>query len=40
MILTKEVETSIQSSVDFKDYLQGLRSYLGNMSAGKVLFKF
>lgn len=40
MILQSEVESSIQSKVPFTKYADGLRMYLGNMSAGKVLFQF
>lgn len=32
-------KTKIQSSVEMKDIIKGLKSYLGNMSAGKLLIK-
>lgn len=40
MILQSVVETSIQSVVPYTNFAEGLRTYLGNMSGGKVLLQF
>lgn len=40
MLLAGEVQTSIQRKVPFKNFTEGLRQYLGNMSEGKVLMQF
>ena len=39
LILKKKLFTQIQDSVKFEEITQGLKTYLGNMSKGKMLIR-
>ena len=39
LFIQKKIETRIQASFPLENFYEGLRAYISNMSAGKVLFR-